>query len=153
MGYTINNSGNWTLVRVSGSNVDETGQNLVAITGLSIALLANTVYEFEAKLFTNTSADTTGCAYGVNFSQAGASVIAGITGTSSTAVAKDNLITALNTSTGVFMISSAGDGSLLIKGTITVGANAGNLTIQHRKITSGTSRIYIGSYLKVRPIA
>lgn len=66
--------------RVTGSNVTTTGQSLVDITGLSAALLANSVYEFEASLSV-ASSSTAGNGYGVNFSAAGATVEAWITGT------------------------------------------------------------------------
>lgn len=43
-------------------------------------------------------------------------------------------------------------GGIIIKGRVTTAGNAGNLTVQHTKITSGTSTIFIGSFLKVTRI-
>lgn len=134
--------------RVSGSNATTTGQALVDITGLSNALVANATYEFEAVLSVSTSAVTTGTAYGVNFSAAGATVEASITGSSTSTASKTLRINALNTATLLFLATSAQTGGIVIKGIVTTGANAGNFTIKHLKLTSGTSTVFINSYLK-----
>jgi hypothetical protein len=42
---------------------------------------------------------------------------------------------------------------MIVKGIVRVGANAGNLTIQHLKVTSGTSTIRVDSFLKATRIA
>lgn len=138
--------------RVTGSNVTTTGQALVNITGLSNALAINAVYEFEAVLSVSTSAVTTGTAYGVNYSVAGGTVEAHITGSSTSTASKTLRISALNTATTLYLATSAQTGGIRIKGIITTGANAGNLTIQHLKLTSGTSTVFINSYLKTTRI-
>lgn len=137
-----------TYARVTGSNVTTTGQALVNITGLSIALVANATYEFEAVLSVSTSAVTTGTAYGVNYSAAGATVESHITGASTSTAAKTLRISALNTATTLYLATSAQTGGILIKGIVTTGANAGNFTISHLKLTSGTSTVFINSFLK-----
>lgn len=134
--------------RVAGSNVTTTGQALVDIAGLSNALVANATYEFEAVLSVSTSAVTTGTAYGVNFSAAGATVEAHITGSSTSTASKTLRINALNTATLLYLATSAQTGGIVIKGIVTTGANAGNFTIKHLKLTSGTSTVFINSYLK-----
>lgn len=134
--------------RVTGSNVITTGQALVDITGLLNALVANATYEFEAVLSVSTSAVTTGTAYGVNFSAAGATIEAHITGSSTSTASKTLRINALNTATLLFLATSAQTGGIVIKGIVTTGANAGNFTIKHLKLTSGTSTVFINSYLK-----
>lgn len=134
--------------RVTGSNATTTGQSLVNITGLSIPLAASATYEFEAVLSVSTSAVTTGTAYGVNYSAAGATVEASITGSSTATASKTLRISALNTATTLYLATSAQTGAILIKGGITTGANAGNLTISHLKLSSGTSTVFINSYLK-----
>lgn len=139
--------------RVSGSNVTTTGQSLVDITGLSIALEANSIYEFEAVLSCSTSAVTTGTGYGVQFSGAGATIEAQITGAFTNTASKTLRINALNTSAQAFLTTSAQTGGIIIKGIIVTGANAGNLTIKHLKVTSGTSTIFINSFLKTIKIA
>ena len=135
---------------VAGTNyVTPTGQALTDITGLSVALTTNAVYEFEAVLSVSTSAVTTGTAYGVNYSAAGGTVEAQITGASTSTASKTLRINALNSATALYLATSAQTGGVIIKGRITTGANAGNLTIQHLKLTSGTSTVFIGSFLKV----
>lgn len=131
--------------QVTGSNVTRTAQTLADITGLSLALAANSTYTFYAKLSV-ASSSTAGNGYGVNFSAAGAAVEAGITGTLAAATQKAMRISALNTSAQAF-VTVAADGSIEISGRVTTGANAGNLTLQHLKVTSGTSTVYIGSFL------
>jgi len=139
--------------QITGSNATTTGQALVDITGLSIPLTTNAVYEFEAIMTGSTSAVTTGTAYGVNYSVAGGAVEALITGSSTSTATKTLRINALNTATSLYLATSAQTGGILIKGRVTTGANAGNLTIQHLKLTSGTSTIFIGSILKVTRIS
>lgn len=142
----------WRYCYVNGSNVTTTSTTLVAITGLSLALRANVTYEVEAVLFTKTSSDNTGIKYGINYSQAGASVLATINGSRNGITSATDNWEAFNTQSFTFMILTDQDGSMIIKGIVTVGANAGDLTLQHAKVTSGTSTVYPGSYMKVRPI-
>lgn len=142
-----------TYALVAGSNATTTGQALTNITGLSVALVANGVYEFEAVLMTQVTNVTTGIQYGVNFSAAGASVVAQITGAFTSTASKTERISSLNSATSAYMTTGNGTGGILIKGILTVGANAGNLTIQHLKVTSGTSTVLIGSFLKVTRIS
>lgn len=138
--------------RVTGSNATTTGQSLTNITGLSVALIANAVYEFEGVLSVSTTAVTTGTAYGVQYSAAGATIEAHITGSSTSTAAKTERISALNTATGAYLTTASQTGGMKIFGIIATGANAGNLTIQHLKLTSGTSTVFINSYLKVTRI-
>lgn len=141
----------YTFASVAGANATTTGQALVDIAGLSIALLANSVYEFEAILEVQSSS-TAGNRYGVQFSAAGASVAAQISGTLAAATSRSDRISALNTATAAYVVVAA-VGAIRIQGIITVGANAGNLTIRHLKVTSGTSTVFIDSYLKATKIA
>lgn len=136
--------------RVTGSNVTTTGQALVDVTGLSVALAINAVYEFEANLSVQSSS-TAGNQYGVNYSAAGATIEAQISGTLAAATARADRINALNTAAPAYVTSGA-TGGIKIQGIITTGANAGNLTIKHFKTTSGTSTVFINSYLKVTRI-
>jgi hypothetical protein len=135
---------------VTGSNFTTTGQSLTNVTGLSLALIANATYLFEASLSVASSA-VTGNQYGVQFSQSGASVEAQIYGILAAASVQCARINALNTATATFDTAGA-DGAILIKGIMTVGANAGNLTIQTLKVTNGTATVYINSYLKATRI-
>ncbi len=138
--------------RVSGSDVTYTGQTMTAITGLSIPLIAGETYEFEAVLQVGTSAVTTGVQYGVWYTGASATVTGTIIGSYTTSADKSERISSFGAS-GVFLTSSSQTGGIQIKGTITVVSGAGNLHIRHLKNTSGTSTVFIGSFLKVRRIA
>lgn len=140
---------------VTGSNATTTGQTLVDVTGLSLPLTINATYEFEAVLSAQSST-VAGTDYGVNFSAAGASLEAGIFGSraaSATSVIGERLHT-FNAVNGdaVFLSQGIAIGPVLIKGIIATGANSGNLTIQHLKVTSGTSTVFINSFLKVRRV-
>lgn len=136
-----------TYARVSGSNFTTTGQALVDITGLSLALAANSVYQFEIGISASTTNVTTGIQYGVNFSAAGASIEAQIVGSFTSTASKTERINALNTATSAFLTTASQTGAVTIKGIIVVGANAGNLTAKTLKVTSGTSTVFINSYI------
>jgi len=138
---------------VSGSNATTTGQALVDITGLSIALSANAVYEYQAVLSVLTSAVTTGVQYGVNYSAAGGAVEGQLIGSSTATATKSERVSALNTASGTYLTTSGQNGQVLMKGIITTGVNAGNFTVKHLKVTSGTSTVRINSFLKVTRIS
>lgn len=135
------------LVRVTGSNVTRTAQTLADITGLSTPLIANAVYEFESVL-SIASSSITGNQYGVAFSAAGAAVEALMTGTVLAGTQLSTRIGSLGVAPATFL-TLAGDGAILIKGIISTGANAGNFSVQHAKVVSGTAIVYINSFLKV----
>lgn len=82
--------------QVTGSNATTTGQALTDITGLSVTLAINATYEFEVVVSASTSAVTTGTAYGVQYSAAGASVEANISGSSTSTAMKCLRISAFN---------------------------------------------------------
>ena len=138
--------------RVTGSNATTTGQALVDVTGLILPLVANAVYEFEAVLSTSTTNVTTGTAYGIQYSAAGATVEAHITGSSTATASKTLRINSFNSATALYQATSNQTGGMVIKGTVTTGANAGDLSIRHLKLTSGTSTVMIGSFLKITRI-
>jgi len=137
--------------RVTGANVTTTGQALIDITGLSIACIANATYEFQAVLSV-ASSSTAGNQYGVNYSTTGATVEGMITGTLAAATQQARRLNALNTASVAF-VTVAGDGGIIIRGILVTGANAGNFTVRHLKTTSGTSTVYINSFLKMERIA
>ena len=52
---------------------------------------------------------------------------------------------------GTFLTSSSSSGIVRISGICTTrGSGTANISIQHLKVTSGTSTVKIGSYLKIR---
>jgi len=136
-----------TVYSTTVGTVTATGQSLVDITGLSNALEVNATYQFEAGLSTASSEAVNGNEYGVNYSVAGGGVAAQILGTLGTTTAQAARINALNAASPAFMTTMS-DGGIVITGIVTTGTLAGNLTIQHLKVTAGTSTVYGNSYLK-----
>lgn len=131
------------------SDVSSSSTSAVNITGLSLALAANSVYEIEVSLNVGVSAEASGTAYGLSFSGAGTNTFYGnvcgvMTGTS----VLSRYISALDNQYGSYCKYSNGNGGVVIKGIITTGSVAGNLTAQHVKLTSGTSYVYKGSFIK-----
>lgn len=141
--------------RVTGSNATTTGQALVNVTGLSVALAVNSVYTYEAVLSVSTTAVTTGTKYGVNYSVAGGAVEGQITcSLTATASMISERVSALNTANTTACLTTSGQtGAVYMRGIITTGANAGNFTVSHLKVTSGTSTVFINSYMKVTKVA
>lgn len=155
--YYDDTSATWRLViadsfaRLTG-DVTSNSATLVNITGLSLALLVNSVYVIEAVLQVKTA--TISAAWGIQYSVAGGGISAQTHCLTSTdpAVVSAGRISALNTA--VPLTAAGVDAAILIKGIVTTGANAGNLTVQHSANGGGgTVTCYSGSYLKISKIA
>ena len=132
--------------RVTGSNFQTSLTTLVDISGLSVPLLANSVYEFEAVLISGSAINET--QYGMRYRAAGASIEAvAIAGASTLSGGK---ISAFNTPTPTTAVINA---TVLIKGIVTTGANAGNLIGQMRNYNNGPAIVKINSFLKVTKIS
>lgn len=140
--------------RVQGSNVTTTGQTLVDILGLSANLEASSTYEFEVVMSVGVTAVTTGTQYGINLtSVTGASIEGHFIGGTSATASLSKRITAFNTAVGTFCTATSGTVGVIGKGIIITGATPPTMTVKHLKVTSGTSTVYINSYLKVTKIA
>lgn len=126
-----------------------TGQALVDITGMSVSLIANARYEVEMLVIGSVTAVTTGNGYGIQYSAALATIDGLFTGSLTTTASKTTRTNAFNTSNQAWLTTSAQTGGVVFKGTVITGANAGTLTGRHLKVTSGTSTVFPGSYLKV----
>lgn len=137
--------------RVTGSNATTTGQALVDIAGLSIPLTTNAVYEISGMLSVSTTG-TAGVQYGLNYSVAGGTVEAQLSGSLTSTATKTERISALNTASTAYLTTSGQTGGIIIRGIITTGANAGNLTVKFLKVTSGTATVFQNSVLKVTRI-
>lgn len=139
--------------RVTGSNATTTSASLVDITGLSVALSASTTYEVEVWLSVNNSADTNGIQFALQYSAVGATVEAQLIGTFTATAVRTDRLSAFNTASGNRYVQASGiDGVISIKGAVTTGVNAGNLTAQYQKPTAGTATVRVGSFLKVTKI-
>ena len=136
--------------RVAGADATITSTVLADIAGLSVNLEANKVYKFEINLLATPGANPSGAQFGVNFSAAGATVAATIIAATSASAMRGEWITAFNSVAGqsTLLLGSGQPGAVTIRGTITTGANAGALTAQGQKNTSGTLTVKVGSYLE-----
>ncbi len=146
---------NWTSFVVSGSNATTTGQSLTDVTGLTSGTLTNgTLYEVEAWLNVTTSAVTTGCQYAIGTTGSGGAsvVMAVLMGNSTgTAITLENLTGAGGTASTARLLTSAQSGMMYIHGWVTTrGSGTANISIQHLKVTSGTSTVLIGSLFRYR---
>ena len=141
---------------VTGSDFTTTSTTLVDITGLSIPLAANSRYEVVVWLSCATSADINGIQFALNYTVAGGAVEAWVTPgvfTSNSAFRTDR-ISALNTATGNRYLQTSGqDGFIVITGTVTTGANAGDLRARCQKATSGTATVRVLSYMRATKTA
>ena len=149
----VNNTGGWTELHVTGSDATTTGTTLVDITGLVTGTLSlNQVYEFEANLLVTTSAVTTGTKYGVNVSVSPTNIVAEYTGSlTSTTGATTTTVANNSADATAFLTTSAQNGVITIKGFFTTaGSGSPAFSVQHLKVTSGTSTVKIGSVLRYR---
>lgn len=139
-----------SIIQVSGSNyvTADVGSTPPDITGLTTALLANSVYEFEV-ILVGQSSTTAGVRFAMSFSAAGATGTWLAIGSTTTVAAaqQGNVYGAVGTG---YWTTAATDESFYMRGIISTAANAGNLTAQLNKVTSGTATVYIGSELKIK---
>lgn len=152
----ITPNGGWTVVAVSGSNATRTAQTLGDITGLSFAAAASTTYEIEAFLSVSTTAVTTGVKYGVNSTGIGPGPTQGIIyiGPTTVSTGLQTMLTSgtnINaTASGVFLTTASETGGVYIHGWVGSGGGSPTISIQHLKVTSGTSTVIIGSFMRYR---
>jgi Repeat of unknown function (DUF5907) len=149
------NNGGWNVYRVSGSDATTTGTTLVDITGLVSGTLSNsTLYEIEAVLSVSTSAVTTGCRYAIFGGGTGsaATVNALFTGTTTVAAAGSETINTIGTQTATaYLTTSASSGTVVIRGFVTTrSTGTATISLQHLKVTSGTSTVKVGSIFRIR---
>jgi len=128
-----------------------TATNIAPASGptLTIALAASKVYEVEAVLVLNSSSNA-GVKAALAYSAAGATgnvVYQGMT----SATAVGTIAAALGALEGtVYVGATSVEGLLVAKAIVVTGANAGNLTMQLAKVTSGTATARKGSILRAR---
>lgn len=148
------NKGGWTELKVLGSNATTTGQVLVDITGLVSGALSNsTKYEIEAILDCTTTAVTTGIQYAVATGGTGGASVLNVvlTGTTTSTAATSQTLNTAGTASSAMLTTSGSAGLIFIKGFVTTrGSGTANISLQHLKVTSGTSTVKIGSVLRYR---
>ncbi len=140
----------WDTMVATTTQRDTTNLTATDIPDLSVALLANHTYEFEAVL-TVQSSSSAGVKFACNYSTSGATIQAIYTGMTSATAVGVIATTALATLEGTAFVAVATTRAVIvIKGFCVTGANTGNLTIQQAKVTSGTASVFAGSQLKVK---
>lgn len=130
---------------VTGSDWAYSTYALINIPGLTVPLLANHTYEFEFEA-TLLESVVQQANFGVNYSVAGATIEACILGLIGTASQSERINTFNNAT--LLGYGSTTDKIIVIKGTVAVGANAGNLTIEGQASGGNTMTIRKGAYLK-----
>jgi hypothetical protein len=152
---SVTNTGGWDVYKVTTTDATTTGTTLTNVTGLVTSTLSlSTTYEFEAVLMCTTSAVTTGTKYGVNVSVAPTLILANYEGalTSTTGAVTTTNANNLACATA-FLTTSAQSGIIIIKGMFTTaGTGSPVFSIQHLKVTSGTSTVKVGSTLRVKKV-
>lgn len=149
-----NNNGGWNVYRVSGSDATTTGQALATITGLTTGTLStSTLYEVEAVLFVTTSTGTNGTEYGITAGGTGSAAVPNVllTGTTTTNAATTVTISTIDTATAAFLTTASINGVVFMKGFVTTrSGGTPTLSLQHLKVTSGTSTVKVGSIFRIR---
>lgn len=139
-------------VKVSSTNFSTSSTSLVDITGISFAASSNSLYELEI-VFRVQSSDSSGIKMGIQYSTAGATGAIVYEGTNNVGTVVTGGNTTLNTLSSTFLIAATTDGIIFAKAIMVTGANAGNITMQVAKVTSGTATVYIGSVMKIKKLA
>jgi parallel beta-helix repeat protein len=137
---------------VADSDVTTTGQSLTDITGLSIPIPASQIWSFEALIDMNSSTGANGIQFAVNVPTSATiewSQVGTTTGVTATNSARSSSVNTANTA----ICTYAGDGVVRIHGTVVNSTSAGLIQIRFLKVTSGTARIYKGSYIIGRRLA
>lgn len=147
----VSGASSWDTIVKTAADRATTNASATDVPDLLVALLANSVYEFEAVLRV-ASSSTAGCKYAVQFSAAGASAYAVYTGATAATTAAVTATNALNTLDATAFVAAAIDALVHIRGLVFTGANAGNFTIQQGKVTNGTATVRANSLLKVRKV-
>lgn len=118
------------------------------VVDLVYAVTASTRFFFEAVLFYTAAAATTGIGVGVN-GPVGSSLIAGVLISTSATAVQNGIITTLDGNVqGTAGLTTAL--MVTVRGTILVGATAGNLAMRFRSEVAGSAvNVLAGSHLKV----
>lgn len=125
--------------------------SLTDIPNLSHAALADSIYEIEAVCRVQSS-DSAGLKVGWNFSAAGGTGRLMFACSNNSGINLGVDIVAVATASGIHSNEANTDHLVFAKGYAKTAANAGNITLQIMKQTSGTATIFAGSIMKVRKL-
>lgn len=135
------------LVSYSSAKADSstTGQALTS-SGLTFAVGANQVWQFEVAIYDSSSSSA-----GVKFGYAipsGATIASLGWGQTTGATAMTTDIIAATATAGTAVTTAAGYGSYKAAGTVTTSSTTGNVVFEYLKATSGTAIIKAGSLIR-----
>lgn len=141
-----------TVVSMSSDFTSDGTTNQQSITGLTFAALANSKYEVECVL-NGQCTGTLGTFFAISFSAAGATGTFLVFGSASVSseIAIGNVIGTATTS--VNWTTATTDAGVIIKSIVIIGSNAGNITVDVKKQTSGTTTIRAKSRMKIKKVA
>lgn len=148
-------TGGWTEYFVTTSDATNLTTTLADITGLVSGTLSNsTKYEIEARLVASSSS-AAGIEFAVHGAGTGSAATCQVwaTGMSTTGIASAQAcITAVDTATAAFATVGAGTlGPYFFSGFVTTtSTGTATISLQHVKVTSGTSTVKVGSVMRVR---
>jgi len=122
-----------SIVRTTATSQTPASSTALAdITGLSLSVAANEIWEFEFNVSCNTNANASGCRFGVN-APTGATINYRIVGNNNSKTAfTSETNTAINTANlpTVFAVASTNGLQVRVQGTIVNGVNAGTLQLR-----------------------
>lgn len=145
--------GTWDAIYQVTPDFTTTSATLVNVTGLSHSALANALYEIECVLAYNMSA-TNAINVCIAFSAAGALGTYNAFSIGASAASAAHTTGSIGTASGsIDTAGSAVTPLLFIKAIVKTGANAGNITVQVLRTTSGTLTIYTGSIMYAKRLA
>lgn len=136
----------------AGSEITYTGQSLIDIPSLAIAIEPDLHFWFQVILSVKSSTSA-GNRYAISFSQPDATVDAIFLATSTSVNDQvSGRITAFDTPTIPVLTVADVDGFVTISGVISTGDYAGVMSIQHLKETSGTATVHSSSFIQSRKL-
>ncbi len=148
-------TGGWLKLTVSGSDATNATTSLADVTGLvTPTLAAATLYAIHAVLYVSTSNVATGTEYAIGTTGTGSAAVVNsvLMGTTTTNAASVQTISASGTASTAMLTTASISGTINITGwVLTRSGGTPTISIQHLKVTSGTSTVKIGSYLEYRP--
>jgi len=137
------------------SNVSTSSTTLTDITGLSLPLEANSLYEIEVNLNAGTDASGTFVGVGLNLSNTtNAAVWGSLTGTAVIATysaARVGLVNSFNVTDIAFFSSGNSVGAIIFHGLVSTGSTAPTIVVRFQ-IAAGTVSVYPLSYIKATKV-
>lgn len=137
-------------VAILGSSVGITTTGFANVTGLSLPMMASSVYEFEFEIIYQSSATTRGPGFGVNGPASPSFVLVHTEIPTSLTAVTQGMQRAYDTGTGVTAIDTANANCYArCYGYVSNGTTAGDLILRCKINNTGTITIQPGSVMKM----